>query len=74
MMKQKLNKHGIDLLKDNGHKFKVEHIGTIALNLESGYCLKLFDTVYILFIGRNQISCSRPDKLGYSYSFDGWLF
>lgn len=50
MKKQKLNKDGIYLFEDNGDKVKVEYRGTIAPKLESGYCLELFDTVYILSI------------------------
>jgi hypothetical protein len=53
----------------NGVEAKVEAIGTLQLELHSGFILRLFDVLYVPSIQRNLISVSKLDRDGYSCTF-----
>jgi hypothetical protein len=53
----------------NGVEAEVEAIGTLQLELHSGFILRLFDVFYVPSIQRNLISISKLDRDGYSCTF-----
>jgi hypothetical protein len=53
----------------NGVEAKVEAIGTLQLELHSGFILRLFDVLYVPSIQRNLVSISKLDRDGYSCTF-----
>jgi hypothetical protein len=53
----------------NGVEAEVEAIGTLQLELHSGFILRLFDVLYVPSIQRNLVSISKLDRDGYSCTF-----
>uniref|UniRef100_A0A1J3K4I8 Retrovirus-related Pol polyprotein from transposon TNT 1-94 n=2 Tax=Noccaea caerulescens TaxID=107243 RepID=A0A1J3K4I8_NOCCA len=62
---QTINSSENYLFMGNRDKAPVEAIGTYRLILESGFCLDLFQTLYVPSISRNLVSLSKLDLAGF---------
>lgn len=64
------NKDEFKLFVGNGKKVSVESIGTIKLQLDSGFILELQNVLYVASVRRNLISVSKLVKFGFAFIID----
>ena len=67
--KRKPSDAEVNLFVGNGNKVDVQFIGLVELKLESGFILRLKNTVYVPSMRRNLISLSKLDDSGFSFNF-----
>ncbi|CAH9119283.1 unnamed protein product, partial [Cuscuta epithymum] len=54
----------------NGEDLNVEAVGTLPLVLEGGFCMYLYDTLYVPSITRNLVSVPKLNNNGYVLTFN----